>query len=183
MIWAGRAVDKEAETLVHILDQPSRALEPWASPGISLGSVSSSVKCLSPFQHQRLGISEGREHYCSGVYACTHTCALRISTELILHADSCPQGIMLFVMFYKMAGRVLLWLFSLFQFVQNSSLSPTCRQILGWGTEISTCWAENGVRGKENPGSHYLVEAQSCLMEGQKRTGSSFPVGKEATQP
>lgn len=67
--------------------------------------------CQMPksLQHQRLGVSEGREHYCWRVYVCAHTCALRIRTDLILHADSCMRGSMLSVMFYKMAGRVLLF--------------------------------------------------------------------------
>lgn len=50
-----------------------------------------------------------------------------------------------------------------------------------------TCWAENGVRGKEIQWRiqevTLLVEEQSCLTEGQKGTGLFFSVGKEATQP
>lgn len=150
-------------------------------PGLSF------LICQMPksLQHQRLGISEGREHYCWRVYVCAHTCALRIRTDLILQADSCMRGSMLSVMFYKMAGRVLLFFFSLFQFIQNSSLSSIGRQMLGWGIETSTCWAENRVRGREIQWRIQeviiLVEEQSCLMEGLKGTGSFFPVWREAT--
>lgn len=145
--------------------------------------------CQMPksLQHQRLGVSEGREHYCWRVYVCAHMCALRIKTDLILHADSCMRGSMLSVMFYKMAGRVLFFFFSLFQFVQNSSLSPIGRQMLGWGIETSTCWAETGLEVRRFSGesrkSLFWSKSRAILRRAKKGLAHSSLSEKRQLSP